>query len=578
MSGRRRSSSWKSTSEPRQTSLASFFGGAAIRPAKRRRADITQTVPKRSAFGTCPMCQQIIPNHRLTLHAAHCEGQPVRSYGADAKSNAEERLEEDATAVSAKESVPAVTELPVKCTEPLPGLFLYEEFLTENEEAEILRQLDDTAGYGLSWKPATFNGRHLGQRWGVHCNLRSRQVLPAERPLPPFCTEIIVPKLAALSTQRRNLRGFVPNEMNAIDYRTAMGHSLSGHVDDRHLSKEVIVNLSLAGNCTMTFAPVPKPRASSSSGSTQNIGAPVQVLLKRRCLQILSGPARYQYTHGISNEHLHDERRVSLTLRESPVTKSTPSAPSPPTTKILPTWWKSFEIPTVSPQETNASHWNNSLTAPKEQPLPPGLFIFPNFISEEEEALILEHLDHEAAMPKWSTEQHTGSHREKRWGVDHDLWSRSVRPPKHAIPEWMSTLLMQRFPSLVSDVTDPKVKDLLNSFHPNDVNAIEYRRDQGHSLAAHVDDRQKHTELIANVSLAGDCFMTYSLEPSRKKGSPQYRVGLPRRTLQLLTGSARYDYRHGIATADLVSARRVSLTLRDTRPGNLVSVTSHRYS
>jgi alkylated DNA repair dioxygenase AlkB len=602
MSGHR-SSSWKSTPVQQQTSLASFFCGSGqprtVRSAKRCRGDISQsrkviTVSKKtsssSAFGMCPICHQNIPYHRLMLHASHCEGQPMRLFGAqtDPKSNDEEVLEvgvltedsmETTDVSSFEEKMPMVKELPGFCTEPLQGLFLYEDFLTKNEESEILRQLDDTGhgGYGLSWKPATFNGRHFGQRWGVHCDLRSRQVLPAERPLPPFCAEIIVSKLSTLTTQKRNLQGFIPNEMNAIDYRKSLFHSLSAHVDDRHLSKEMIVNISLAGDCTMTFAPVQKPRASSSNPrNTHNIATSVHVLLKRRCLQVLTGPARYQYTHSISNEHLYDERRVSLTLRESPLTvkNSTQNAPSVPIPKILPPWWKSFEIPHFSPQDTgrNESNSNCSLTSPKAQALPPGLFLFPNFLSEEEEAMILQHLDHDGSLPKWTMEQHTGSHREKRWGVDHDIWSRSVRPPKNAIPQWMNNLLIQRFPSLVPHLEDPKVKALLNLFHPNDVNAIEYRRDQGHSLAAHVDDRQKHTEVIANLSLAGDCFMTYALErgPARKKKGHQwqdeYLVGLPRRTLQILTGSARYDYRHGIANTDLASERRISITLRETRP------------
>ena len=44
-----------------------------------------------------------------------------------------------------------------------------------------------------------------------------------------------------------------------------------------------------------------------------------------------------------------------------------------------------------------------------------------------------------------------------------------------------------------------------------------------------------------------------------------YRVFLPRRTLQILTGRARYHYRHGIHNADLSSERRISITLRESR-------------
>lgn len=604
MSGNR-SEKWKISSQ--QTSLVSFFhqsGPSVVRPAKRRRntfgasknrndSIVRKNSSSCSSFGVCPMCSKNIPNHRLSLHASECLGQTrhhcVQTDPKSTDDTCQKLIDvSDVTEENVSETDDCVTVQEDRVfSEPLPGLFLYEDFLTEREEEEILRQLDDAEeGYGLTWKSATFNGRHLGQRWGVHCNLRTRQVNPAERPLPSFCSDILLCKLPALSAYLKSLQGFIPNEINAIDYRKQSGHSLSAHVDDRHLSKEVIVNISMAGDCTMTFSPLQKPFATrSSAGTTRDTSCvPVHVLLKRRCLQVLTGPARYQYTHGITNEHLHDERRVSLTLRESPITSASQTGPPPPMLTTLVTWWQQAPTvaTTVSSPGTNGSSLINDFRSKETSSLPKGLFLFPNFISEEEETMILAYLDGEAELPRWSIEKHTGSHREKRWGVDHDLWSRSLRPPKHAIPHWMNTLLIKRFPALVAHVSDAKVKTLLTLFHPNDVNAIEYRRDEGHSLAAHVDDRQKHTEMIANLSLAGDCLMTYSREPrtGSKKGhsaklpdppasvkdQDEYCVRLPRRTLQLLSGIARYEYRHGIANADLMSERRVSITLRETRP------------
>jgi alkylated DNA repair dioxygenase AlkB len=102
----------------------------------------------------------------------------------------------------------------------------------------------------------------------------------------------------------------------------------------------------------------------------------------------------------------------------------------------------------------------------------------------------------------------------------------------------------------------------MNHCIPNEINAIEYRKVLGHSLVSHVDDRQKHKEPIANLSLAGDCYMTYTNVKDQTVRAK--KVLLPRRTLQVLTGRARYDYAHGIANADLLSDRRVSLTMRET--------------
>jgi alkylated DNA repair dioxygenase AlkB len=629
-----------------------------------------------SAFGMCPICENRIPIHRLALHASECEGRiihnkditlPPSQYLVQKDTNTKLNSTKSTgtgTGTTGKliEGKTVVSESDEKTKpdrEPIPGLFIYDDFLSEQEENDILLQLDDTTtcsnhddeGYGLSWKAATFNGTHYGQRWGVHCNLRTRQVFSEDRSLPKFYSNILFPKINT-NISSNILKGCVPNEMNAIDYRKSLGHSLSSHVDDRHLSKEVIINISLAGDCFMTFTPVQKPRASTDSGgsgstisstisATTTTTDPIRVLLKRRCLQILSGPARYQYSHGIANQHLLNERRVSLTLRESPITtkkvsnvlKAAPTiqpvgiphkAPTstrqdPPTIPSKLPSWITPRLQKSNANDLSVSIQDNVLPSNVQMTdLPPGLFLFPNFITEEEENEIIQKLDNTTILPYWSTERHSGIHREKRWGVDHDLWSRQVRPPKYNIPKWIETMIIERIRQLHTTIpmthdsnhdhnnNDEQLKKLytmLQLFIPNDVNAIEYIRDSGHSLLAHIDDRQKHTEPIANLSLVGDCYMTYTIDPNKKLNADDapskkkkktmsssiskcddvdatenktsngdtvikdvYHVFLPRRTLQILTGRSRYDYKHGIQNSDLCSERRVSITLRETKP------------
>lgn len=195
-------------------------------------------------------------------------------------------------------------------SEPLPGLHLFHDFITEEEEEQILAELDGTSHHEgfLPWKFARFNGPHKGKRWGVHCNLRDRRVGAAENPLPPFVVTILLPKLQRVP----QMIGCSPNEANAIDYSHKAGDYLTGHVDDRQLSKEPIANLSLAGDCYMTFA------NQKAKGRSEE---PSRILLPRRTLQVITGKARYEYSHGIRNQDLLSERRVSVTLRESPPTK-----------------------------------------------------------------------------------------------------------------------------------------------------------------------------------------------------------------------------------------------------------------
>lgn len=419
--------------------------------------------------------------------------------------------------------------------EPIPGLFVFEDFITEEEEAQILADLDGKRGDDdslstvkqgfLPWKAANFNGAHQGKRWGVHCNLRDRKVSAPENPLPNFVESLILPKLNRIHP----MKGIVPNEANAIDYRRRLGHFLTAHVDDRKLSKEPIANLSLAGGCYMTYTNVSPQRNTACSVA--------RVWLPRRCLQVLTGRARYDFSHGILNGDLCDDRRVSVTLRESPLT-----------VQVLQRLRLVAPVPTLPLRPPLVIH---DAIEPSEEPIP-GLFLFEDFISLAEERQILEELDRNHLM--WRNEKHSGYHREKRWGVDHDLWSPHVRAPKRSLPHFMQAILLPKLCRVAA----------MQGCLPNEVNSIEYLRREGHHLTAHADDRKKYKEPIANLSLAGDCRMIYrNGKQTRSTAVDQHKVLLKRRCLQILTGKARYDYTHGIENEDLLSYRRVSVTMRE---------------
>ncbi|KAK3267892.1 hypothetical protein CYMTET_23574 [Cymbomonas tetramitiformis] len=182
----------------------------------------------------------------------------------------------------------------------------------------------------------------------------------------------------------------------------------------------------------------------------------------------------------------------------------------------------------------------------------PGHFVLDNFISEEEEALILRCLD-EDPENRWAFNSFNGNSRGKRYGVECDLVRRITKPPRFQMPDWLQ-VVMQR----MREVGPPVLAD----FHPNECNAIDYRRDEGHELLAHCDDRQMSGDVICNLSLAGDCKMTYTKE---KGGFRKVDVSLPRRSLQVQAGGVRYDYMHGITNDHLFSERRVSITFRESK-------------
>ena len=380
-----------STRKKKGSDLRSFFApsttpessSSTISSRKRNR-------PTGSAFQPCPLCDRRFPWHTLESHAATCQG-PVAAGSSERKNSKITTLQTKAanshvrSVVSAmqsstastieriiaplvnggiqrtsdvaknlaldvenqggntsinpyakkKKTAPKMTQYAPsdssssssKCSMPLPGLHLFEDFLTEEEEKLILATLDDPdhSDY-LPWKPSNFNGKHFGKRYGVHCNLRTRSVTPPEHSMPWFVQAIIMPKLHAMNLSLLTQHHWVPNEVNSIDYYRRQGHVLKNHIDDRQLSKEPIVNLSLAGDCYMTFRNERK-NSTGTSGSPNATGEKAlpqekRVLLKRKCLQVLTGKARYDYSHGIRNADLLSDRRVSLTMRESPLTAS----------------------------------------------------------------------------------------------------------------------------------------------------------------------------------------------------------------------------------------------------------------
>ena len=130
----------------------------------------------------------------------------------------------------------------------LPGHHLIPDFITPDEESRLIEYLDRDESDANPWRPSNFNGKHRGKKWGVEVDLKRRTVTPERRPLPALVRAVADRMPAAHPA----LRGFVPNEANAIDYDRRRAELLP-HVDDRQMSTDLIVNPSLAGDCVMTY-------------------------------------------------------------------------------------------------------------------------------------------------------------------------------------------------------------------------------------------------------------------------------------------------------------------------------------
>ena len=183
-----------------------------------------------------------------------------------------------------------------------PGLRVLENFVTEAEEAELLRRLDAEG----AWRASTFSGSNHSQMWGARPDWGGRTVRkpdPAkgEREMPEWLDFIV----ERFQRAHPSLSAWWANQCNANEYVRSRGDFLRPHFDDRRLAGEIIVNVCLASDCVMTFA---RPNSSVE----------YRVPLPRRAASVMSRAARWDFTHEIKREDFLGERRVSLNFRQAP--------------------------------------------------------------------------------------------------------------------------------------------------------------------------------------------------------------------------------------------------------------------
>lgn len=191
-----------------------------------------------------------------------------------------------------------------------------------------------------------------------------------------------------------------------------------------------------------------------------------------------------------------------------------------------------------------------------------GLYLFFDFITETEEMLLLSSLD--GCSNPWAHSSFNGHCDSKKYGVRtvRNAMEKSVREPgedDYVIPKFVDFLIqrLKELPPAFAKI-NPRLSAELSAFQVNEFNANSYVKRLGHNLKAHVDDRQLSGPLLANLSIGAEVTMRYQHEKTREIVDVQ----LPRRTLQLVTQTARYDYTHSIPNCLMEDSRRVSITMR----------------
>jgi alkylated DNA repair protein alkB family protein 8 len=183
-----------------------------------------------------------------------------------------------------------------------PGLRLVEDFLSEDEEAALLNQLDEEG----SWDDRL--SRRV-QHYGYEFDYQSRKAL-AGHPMIPF------PALAQRTLQRIadelcpdavNL-----NQLTVNEYLPGQG--ISAHIDTHSCFGDMMLSVSLGADILMRFIP-----ASAHVSQQERLS----FWLPRRSVLIMEGPSRFAFKHAIplrktdsvDGEIVKRERRVSLTFR-----------------------------------------------------------------------------------------------------------------------------------------------------------------------------------------------------------------------------------------------------------------------
>lgn len=192
------------------------------------------------------------------------------------------------------------------------GLTYLEDFVDAHEEGAILDRLDrDHADEWLS--DLTRRVQHYGFRY----DYRARRIDSSMRlgPLPRWLEDL------AMRVSQNG--GFTAPADQVIINEYQPGQGISRHTDCEPCFGDMIATLSLGSDVAMRFDEI-------------DGYARVDLRLHRRSLAVLSGPARYRWTHSIAprksdvfgRERVQRSRRVSLTFRSVILDPSAPPSPS----------------------------------------------------------------------------------------------------------------------------------------------------------------------------------------------------------------------------------------------------------
>lgn len=184
------------------------------------------------------------------------------------------------------------------------GLKLLENYVSQAEHDQILASIDSE-----KWLDDL---KRRVQHYGYKYNYKSRSIdynmyigtLPEWSKL--ICHRLFEDKLI----------NYLPDQIIVNEYFPGQG--IANHIDCEPCFNDTIISLSLISPCVMDIINKEYPKKR------------IELLLPPRSLVVLSGDARYRWTHGIASRQVDDfngvkiqrQRRISLTFRKVILSKT----------------------------------------------------------------------------------------------------------------------------------------------------------------------------------------------------------------------------------------------------------------
>jgi alkylated DNA repair protein alkB family protein 8 len=194
----------------------------------------------------------------------------------------------------------------------------------------------------------------------------------------------------------------------------------------------------------------------------------------------------------------------------------------------------------------SAESVNTSEDVKAENPTVPGFVLIENFITEEEEVELLEEIN----KGRWVSNR-TKDRRVQVFGPYHDTNYKIIPGKFSEHPEWAQKLA-KRIQKLNIDSNSRKLTD------PKRCEGYTNEYSDGVELYYHTDHRSTYDECIYGVSLNCDGYLGF--KPVSGFAFAK-KIKIPRRSLYIMAGESRYNYKHGISPG-WVEDTRVSVTFR----------------